>query len=135
MFFNGKMDKKGSNLHIYFWAIVPVEEVDLQLNLIILYFIFQRQYYVQKTGLKPFWSKTMKSCVFLNCIENGCFKKEGQSLGTDKKSTTIVVPDLKRQLCAQSTGKLGCIFFFSLFENKKWTSAMGKKSPRWDPKI
>ncbi len=54
LFVDGKMDKKGSNLHIYFWAIVPVEEVDLQLNLIILYFIFQRQYYVQKTVLKPF---------------------------------------------------------------------------------
>ena len=54
LFCDGKMDKKGSNLHIHFRAIEPVVEVGLQLSLIFFNIIFQRQYYAQKTGLKPF---------------------------------------------------------------------------------
>ena len=81
-----KMDKKRDNLHIFSLTMKPVAGVEINLNLIILDYIFQMQYYSQKTGSKPFWMKPLKSCYFWNCIENGSFQKGGHILSSDKKN-------------------------------------------------
>ena len=106
-FFYGKMDKNWTTCAFFLWITQAVEGEQVNVNLVIFWYIYRMRYFALKTGMKPSSMETLKLCFYFYCTQNGVFKNGGQCLSTNYETNTcmIVMRDLNRQFCAQWAGE------------------------------